>query len=216
MTTTRMKLWLFPAAIYALFFVWYTDLGGPLSASEIDKYMATMTANGSDRGTIDMVKRFASADTGRQFLMVNNIEMNKNPPDVEGAEPGESADQLIGRYMQHMFPALLSRASHPVIAGPAVFSAMDLVGIEGAETWDQGALFRYRSRRTFLDIVTNPVFADKHDFKTAALAKTIAYPIEASLYLGDPRLLLGLIVLALTALLDNGMLSAKLRQTQSN
>jgi hypothetical protein len=84
---------------------------------------------------------------------------------------------------------------------------MDLEGIEGAENWDQAALFRYRSRRALLEIVTNPAFSGKHHFKTAALDKTIAYPIETTLYLGDPRLLLGLILLAITALLDAFILS---------
>ena len=86
--------------------------------------------------------------------------------------------------------------------GSAVYPAMDVVGIEGAETWDQAALFRYRSRRDLLEIVTNPAFSGEHHFKTAALDKTIAYPIETQLYLSDPRLLLGLILLALTALVD--------------
>ena len=139
--------------------------------------------------------------------MVNNIDMNDNPPTVEGAQPGESADQLMGRYMEHMFVALLTRASHPVVMGSAVYPTMDLVGIEGAEHWDQGALFRYRSRRSFMDIVTNPAFRGQHHFKTAALEKTIAYPIETNFYLGDPRLLLGLLLLAITALIDARRLS---------
>jgi len=200
--STRTRLWLIPALVYAAFFLWYTDLGGPLSDAEVDDFMATMTANGSDPEVIAFVERFAREDSGRQFLMVNNIDLNENPPAVEGAEPGESADQLMARYMEHMIPALLSRACHPVLVGSAVYPTMDLVGIEGAENWDQGALFRYRSRRSFLEIVTDPVFRGKHHFKTAALDKTIAYPIETSLYLGDPRLLLGLILVALTALLD--------------
>ena len=93
--------------------------------------------------------------------------------------------------------------------GSAVYPTMDLVGIEGAENWDQAALFRYRSRRALLEILTNPAFNGKHHFKTAALDKTIAYPIETSLYLGDPRLLLGLIILALTALIDGWRLSRR-------
>jgi hypothetical protein len=141
--------------------------------------------------------------------MVNNIDMNESPPNVEGAEPGESASKLMGRYMAHMIPALLARACHPVLMGSAVYPTMDLVGIEGAEDWDQAALFRYRSRRALLEIVTNPAFNGKHHFKTAALDKTIAYPIETSLYLGDPRLLLGLILLALTALVDGWRLSRR-------
>ena len=205
----RLKLWLFPALLYAVFVFWYTDFGGPLNEQEIDGFIATMKSNGSDPDSITMIEAFAREDTGRQFLMVNNIDYNETPGKVEGAEAGESAKQLMARYMEHMIPALLSRASHPVVMGSAVHSSVDLVGIEGAETWDDGALFRYRSRRAFLEIVTNPAFSGKHHFKTAALDKTIAYPIETSLYLGDPRLLLGLILLALTALIDNVRLSRR-------
>tara|TARA_B100000959_G_scaffold12825_1_gene12639 strand:+ start:326 stop:499 length:174 start_codon:yes stop_codon:yes gene_type:complete len=43
---------------------------------------------------------------------------------------------------------------------------------------------------------------DRHEFKIAALDKTIAYPIEMQLYLSDPRLLLGLILLIVTLMLD--------------
>ena len=79
---------------------------------------------------------------------------------------------------------------------------MDVVGIEGAERWDTAALMRYRSRRDLLEIALNPIFAGKHDFKTAALDKTIAYPVETQVYLSDPRFLLALILLAALGLLD--------------
>ena len=205
--STRTKLWLVPALLYAVFTFWYTDFGGPLSDTEVDQFVATMKTNGSDPKTIAFIEKFAQQDSGRQFLMVNNIDMNENPPNVEGAEPGESASDLMARYMEHMIPALLARACHPIIMGAVVYPTVDLVGIEGAENWDQAALFRYRSRRAFLEIVTNPAFMGKHHFKTAALDKTIAYPIETNLYLGDPRLLLGLILLALTGLIDGWWLS---------
>lgn len=200
--STRLIIWLFPALLYALFLFWYTDLNGPLSDAEVDGFVAKMTANGSDPEVIAFIEKFAREDSGKQFLMVNNIDYNEHPPGVPGAQPGESAQQLMNRYMEHMIPALLIRASHPMLMGSAVYPAMDVVGIANAESWDTGALFRYRSRRDFLEIVTNPEFGGKHHFKTAALEKTIAYPIEPTLYLGDPRLLLGLILLALTALAD--------------
>ena len=205
----RLKIWSVPILLYVSFFSWYTDFGGPLSDSEIDHYVATMKNNGRPADLIADIKAFAKQDTGRQFLMVNNIDMSENPPDVEGAEPGESAADLMGRYMAHMIPALLARACHPILIGSAVYSSMDLVGIEGAENWDQAALFRYKSRRAFLEIVTNPVFNGKHQFKTAALEKTIAFPIETSLYLSDPRLLLALVLLALTALIENIVMSKR-------
>lgn len=201
--STRTKIWLVPALLYGVFVFWYTDFGGPLSDTEVDQIVKRMEASGRSPEMITYIEAFARQDTGRQFLMVNNIDMNENPPDVEGAKPGESASDLMDRYMEHMIPALLARASHPVLIGSAVYPALDLVGIEGAENWDQAALFRYKSRRALLEIVTNPAFNGKHYFKTAALEKTIAYPIETSLYLSDPRLLLGLLLLALTALIDN-------------
>jgi len=172
-----------------------------------------MSSNGSEPEVVRFIEQFARQDTGRQFLMVNNIDMNEDPPDTEGAEPGESADDLMGRYMAHMIPALLIRACHPVLIGSAVYSSMDVVGIEGAENWDQAALFRYKSRRAFLDIVTNPAFKGEHHFKTAALEKTIAFPIETNWYLSDPRLLLGLMLLALTALVDGWRLSRLSKQS---
>jgi hypothetical protein len=198
----RKLLWLVPTALYLVFFSWYTDFGGPLTDEEVDSFVATMQAREADPQTTAKIEGFLRNDSGRQFLMLNALDMNDNPPDVEGAAPGESADQLMERYMQHMIPELLKRASHPVILGDAAYTAIDLVGIEGAEQWTGGAFFRYRSRRSFMEIVSNPAIVDKHAYKLAALDKTIAYPIETSIYLGDLRLLVGLILLSITALLD--------------
>ena len=198
----RKALWVIPAILYTLFVVWYTDFGGPLTEAEINRYTSTMRENGSDKETIEFIEGFMRGDSGRQFLMVNNIDNNDNPPPVEGAPTNASADDLMSLYMEYMIPALLSRGCHPVLMGNAVYNSMDIVGIAGAEDWSSGALFRYRSRRDFMDIVVNPAFRGRHDFKEAALEKTVAYPIETTLYLGDPRFLLGLILLAMTALLD--------------
>jgi hypothetical protein len=205
----RAQAWLISALVYAAFVIWYTDFGGPLSDAEVDAFVSTMEARDTDPALVASLERFFRNDTGRQFLMVNAIDMNDNPPDVEGAAPGENADQLMDRYLEHMFPELLKRASHPVIVGEAVHTALDTLGIEGAEQWTDAAMFRYRSRRSFMEIIVNPEFSGKHDFKHAALDKTLAYPIETSLYLGDLRLLLGLFLLAVTALLDNLLLSSR-------
>ena len=205
--TQRSKIWLSSALVYAAFVFWYTDFSGPLSDTEVDQFVVTMTENGSDPSTVAYLETFLRNDSGRQFLMLNALDMNDNPPDVEGAEPGESAQQLMDRYMKHMYPELLKRASHPVIFGQAAYTVLDNVGIENAEQWTDGAIFRYRSRRSFMDLVANPNIRGRHAFKLAALDKTIAYPIETSIYLGDMRLILGLILLSITALLDSFLLA---------
>ncbi len=201
--STRVKLWLFPTLLYAVFVFWYTDFGGPLSEEEVDEFVKVMTANGATLERVDYYAKFLRNDTGRQFLMVNALDMNENPPHLEHAPANADADTLIGLYMEHMIPELLKRACHPVLMGDAVYSVIDIVGIEGAEQWSSAALFRYRSRRSFMEIISNPDILGPHDYKLAALEKTIAYPIETTLYLADPRLLLALALLALTALIDS-------------
>ena len=194
-----MKIWASLIVIYLGFFFWYTDLGGKLDSEEIDFFLEKLQENNSDLDSdmYESIKNFMENDSGRQFLMVNNVDINENPEDVEGAEPGESAESLLGRYMEHMYSQLLKRACHPVFAGKAVWTAMDIIGIEGAENWDQAALMRYKSRRAFMEIATHPDMFGKHQFKIAALEKTIAYPVETQLYLSDPRFILGLIFLVL-------------------
>ena len=194
-----MKIWASLIIIYLGFFFWYTDLGGKLDSEEIDLFLEKLQENNSDLDSdmYESIKSFMENDSGRQFLMVNNVDINENPEDVEGAEPGESAESLLGRYMEHMYSQLLKRACHPVFAGKAVWTAMDIIGIEGAENWDQAALMRYKSRRAFMEIATHPDMFGKHQFKIAALEKTIAYPVETQLYLSDLRFILGLIFLVL-------------------
>ncbi len=198
----RIWVWGISALIYGAFVFWYTDFKGPLQPDEIAGFIAKLEANGAPPEGLDRIRRFMETDTGRQFLMVNLLDMNEDPPDVAGAEPGESASQLMDRYMEHMYPQLFTRACHPVTMGIAVSTAMDLAGIEGAEVWDVAALMRYRSRRSLMEIASNPEMPGRHDFKMAALTKTIAFPIETRIYLGDPRLLLGLTLFGVAALLD--------------
>ena len=200
--TARMKIWFLPALFFALFLFWYTPTGGPLSDVEIDNFIVKMEENGSSREAIAMIRQFGEEDTGKHFIMINNIDYNETPGNVVGAAPGENAQQLMDRYMGHMIPAMLSRGSHPVMMGPAAYRSMDVIGVEGVDIWDMGGLVRYRSRRDFLEIVTDPAFSGKHHFKAAALEKTIAFPVEPDFNLGDARLLIGRLLLSLTALAD--------------
>jgi hypothetical protein len=126
--------------------------------------------------------------------MVNVIDMYETPLQVSGVKPGDTSSEVLEKYMQYMYPALFARASHPVLFGAAANVAMDLMNAPGMERWTQGAAMRYRSRRDMLDITTNPEFAGSHDFKIAAMRKTIAFPLDPWWHLGDPRLLLALLL----------------------
>ena len=196
-----MRIWASLFIVYGLFFTWYTDFGGKLNDNEIKFYYSKFESNALKDGRVleprimKLLQKFMEEDSGKQFLMVNVIDMSENPTFPDGTVSEESADNLMNEYMEHMYGEILKRASHPVFMGSSVNNSMDLVGIENAEVWETAALFRYKSRRAFLEIVTHPDMNSKHKYKIAALEKTIAFPVETQLYLGDPRLLLGLIFL---------------------
>lgn len=103
-------------------------------------------------------------DTGNDFIMINALYLNDNPPALAATGPGADA--------------------------------MDISGIEGAKHREQGALFRYCSRRDILAIATDPALDERHDYKMAALTKTIAYPVEPIPNPDDFRILFTLILFA--------------------
>ena len=184
--------WLVIAATYLGFFSWYTSLKGPLSPQEIEYYIEKVNATSEELASF---RKFMEEDDGRDFVMINIMEMYDTPLQIEGVEPGETTDQVLAKYMEYMFPAMLSKASHPVFRGNAAsLLAMDIMNADGMETWTGAAGVRYRSRRDMIEISTNPEFAGRHEFKVAALAKTIAFPVAPFNYLGDPRLLLALLL----------------------
>ena len=194
---TRIRwVWLVCGALYVAFFSWYTSFGGPLTADEIDQYMGYFEQRepAPAEETLALLRKFMVEDTGDDFVMVNVIDMYDTPLQVAGVGPEDTADDVLDKYMQYMYPALFSRASHPVLYGEAANVAMDLMNAPGMAHWTRGAGMRYRSRRDMLEISTNPAFSGSHDFKIAAMRKTIAFPLDPWFQLGDPRLVLALIL----------------------
>jgi hypothetical protein len=184
--------WLVIAITYLGFFSWYTSFNGPLNPQEIEYYIEKVNATSEELASF---RKFMEEDDGRDFVMINIMEMYDTPLQIEGVKPGETTDQVLAKYMEYMFPAMLSKASHPVFRGNAAsLLAMDIMNADGMETWTGAAGVRYRSRRDMIEISTNPEFAGRHEFKVAALAKTIAFPVAPFNYLGDPRLLLALLL----------------------
>ena len=195
MTTTTWT-WLIIAVIYLAFFSWYTSFEGPLTEGEIEHYLELSKTQDPDSSADDLarIRAFMEEDTGDDFVMINVIHLYNTPLQIDGVAPGDTTDDVLAKYMEYMLPAMLSRASHPVFQGPAVSPAMDIMNAKGMEIWSAGAGVRYRSRRDLLEIGTNPAFAGRHEFKVAAMVKTIAFPVDPFNYLGDPRLVLALLL----------------------
>ncbi|MEM1401854.1 MAG: hypothetical protein AAGG55_00865 [Pseudomonadota bacterium] len=201
MSRKRAIVWLSPLLIWGLFTYWYTNTEGALTQEEMTHYLTRMQQVDQTL-SLETLRTFMENDTGKSLIMVNLLDLAENPSPLPGAPADLTARDMLDHYMEFMYPELLARASHPIYAGRAVAPAMDLSGIEGAERWTTGALMRYRSRRDLLDIATNPRFYERHDFKMAALTKTIAFPVESVFHYADPRFMLALLLLSVTALID--------------
>ena len=187
-------LWLGLTVLYGAFTGWYTSCAGPLEPEEVDSYIARMAEEGAKGERLALWRRFLATDTGDDFAMWNAIDLRNAPLSVEGVPPGESAEQMLDRYTEPFLGKALASASHPVMVGNAASEALDLWGIEGGERWTMGGLVRYRSRRDLVELALATLDSDIHRYKIAAMEKTIAFPLDPWFQLGDPRLVLALVL----------------------
>ena len=195
--------WIISLLLYIGFFVWYTNLSGPLSEEEIDLVIKRMDKGETTISEVDRSNfiKFLRNDDGGDFYMVNFLDLNENPPIMEKTGESATATDLLDYYMEYMYPELFIRASHPVFAGNVSAKALDHLGAEETKEWDRTAIMRYRSIRDLLEIGNNEIFSERHEYKINALVKTIAIPVSAP-FLFDFRVIFFLFLLTLTLLVD--------------
>lgn len=194
--------WYFFILFYVFFFIWYTNLSGPLNDKEIKFFMKVISERAvNDEQRIERLRKFMEEDDGKDFFMVNFLDYNDTPETMPATGKGASSSNLMNYYMEYMYPEMFKRASHPVFFSDVFFPAMDIVSAEGMEDWDNVALVRYRSRKDMLQIGLNPIFDERHPYKIEALDKTIAIPVETP-FLNDLRLILFILFLTLGLFID--------------
>ena len=198
MTKTKLT-WVILVVLYGSFFSWYTSCSGPLTDAEVEHFVSRMQQSNPDipPERLAMLREFLETDTGDDFVMVNVIEFRDTPLQVEGVSPTDTSAEVMAKYMEFMFPALLRRACHPVLYSTAAAPALEMFGIDGVREWTNGAGMRYRSRRDMIEIASDPSFHGPHEFKIASMNKTFAFPADPWFHLGDPRLILALIALVI-------------------
>lgn len=202
-------IWGLALALYAGFRLWYDGRRRPLSPEEVKAALERFASYPDiDAARLARVREFLERDDGREFVMVNLLELHAGkvaPPG--GGAPRPAADVLRG-YTGPFLRALLRRAGHPLFVGPAVGGNLEQWGVEAGPGWSFAGLIRYRSRRDMVALATHPSFADAHLFKRAAIACTFAFPVRPALPLASPlRAGVGL-VLALAAALAHLALAA--------
>lgn len=182
-------IWLIAALAYVAFYSWYVGFKRRLSADEVEAFCCTLESIWSaDR--IAPVKTFLSRDSGRDFYMVNLVNLRAH------TASGESGKAAMQRYQKPFLKGILKRACHPIAVGIAASHAVECWGIANGEAWTVAAFVRYRSRRDLAEILLTPSFHAIHLHKEAAVDKTIAFASDPAFIVGGgPKVVVPLLLL---------------------
>jgi hypothetical protein len=195
-------IWLAAALLYALFRAWYDNWRGPLTADEIEAYLARIEGTPSaELNDLTTLRAFLEADDGREFVMLNLVRLDPEP--IRHPLTGEptSARRLLRQYLAGFLPVLLRHGGHPALHAAKIGGYVDAWNVPPDPGWTMMGYVRYRSRRDMMQLATHPRFQDAHLFKAAAMPLTFSFPTAPApgLFIG-PRIWIAL-VLALAAAL---------------
>lgn len=185
------------ATVLALFVLWVwrkQEPRRPLTVAEIDRYCETIHASfpvpdHQDRAAwVARVRRFAENDDGRDIYMLNLLRYNETMakgPAAAGSFTGtpHEANEI---YEANAKPILMKSGAFPIFAGK-VEDANAVGGPDPAEDhWTRILVVHYPSRRHFLDLLTNPQYLTRADFKSYAMHMALV-PVKREMVIPDFR-----------------------------
>lgn len=198
-------LWLSTTALYLIFRFWYDGLRRPLSAQEVEDFMARSApapgSPGKSHTDPAVLRTFLESDDGCEFVMCNWVKLHpQSMPHPTSGKPTPPME-LLQAYIKPFLKVLFMHGGHPVLAARKVAGYVDSWNTPPDPGWVLLGMMRYRSRRDMMKLATHPRFLGGHAFKFAAIEATFSFPTQvvSSLVLG-PRWSVAL-ALALTAAL---------------
>lgn len=194
--STPLSLALLASAL-AVFVLWVwrkQEPRRPLTAAEIERYCEIIDArfpipDHQDRTDwVARVRRFAENDDGRDIYMLNLLRYNEamaNGPDPAGSFSG-TPDEANTIYEANAKPVLMKSGAFPIFAG----KVEDLNAVGGPDpaedNWTRILVVHYPSRRHFFDLLTNPQYLSKADFKSYAMHMALV-PVKREMVIPDFR-----------------------------
>lgn len=203
--TAGIWIWGIASLAAIVFLGWYRNWRGPLTANEIERYMAkAIEMHGANAfNDFGIVRQFLEADDGREFVMLNLVRLA--PGEVADPETGAPAraSALMQRYTKPFMRALIRRGGHPAIVARKVGGYVDAWRVPPDPGWTIVGFMRYRSRRDMIELVVDPRFSSSHAFKFAATAETFSFPTHPMLRLYPSPVLWVPLLIALVASLSH-------------
>ena len=179
--------------LYAAFWAWHSQGGGKLTHAEIDQYLVMIEKlplpEQKVQDFIARLRPWAEADDGKPVYMFNLInffpQLKRFPgaPDFKG-----TPRQANAHYEKGLTWLWLSHASYPTFIG--VPQARNLINMQPERTWENMTVVRYPSRRTFLKLISHPVYAPLAAYKFIAVELDLV-PVSNRIMVPDLRWLVG-------------------------
>lgn len=217
----RFRFELVLALVLALFVAWAwhkQEPNAPLSKAETDRYLAVVAAkfpipDGMDKAaTLARLRGFAENDDGRDVYMLNLLRFNDrmaSGPAPAGSFEGTPEEANV-IYEDNAKPILMKSGAFPIFSG-RVEEANAIGGLDAAEDkWTRILVVHYPSRRHFFELLTDPEYLKKADYKSYAMHIALV-PVKRELVVPDFRFLAlaGAIMLFLLIALIRTLRSAR-------
>ncbi|MGL6106562.1 hypothetical protein [Romboutsia sp.] len=171
--------------VYVSFANYHNGSGKKLTNQEVDNYISEMQRNITKDSTgvelssaeIEQVRYFGYNDDGKSFYMINLMRANEKPMYPAGHDyPGNVADAKK-RYVDGATALLLKKLDYPVVNLSYASREAMSQGSGELEKFDQFYLIRYKNRKDFMELISNPAYAPIAMHKFAADKDTILIPI---------------------------------------
>ena len=183
-------LWLIALLTYALFYCWYVGFRSRVTPAEVEETMAILDAGLVDETRKSHLRHFLANDDGKDFVMVNLLEL---------AKPRKESSKNLNAYQKIFLGQLLRKAGHPILIARAASGNVENVACQEFDNWTAAGMVRYRSRRDLMEILPATIGSEHHELKLSALDKTFAFPASPWFVVGGPKLLVPLLIALIAA-----------------
>ena len=189
---TPTFIWGIAALLYVGFWFWYIGISRKITSDEVESTINLLqTRSNYSVKQIDTIRHFFEQDDGKDFVMVNLLELK---------EPMQQSRKNLAAYQKVFLGNLLKRAGHPVFIARAASGNLEDIGC-GTDNWTAAGMVRYRSRRDLLEVLPATVGSEHHELKLESLVRTFAYPGAPWTLIGGPKLIVPMALALIAALL---------------
>jgi len=178
---------------YVAFWAWYSQGAGKLTQAEIDQYVENIEKlplpENAVQAFITRLRSWAEADDGKPVYMFNLIHFFPKLQPFPGAPDFKGTPEQANAYYEKKLIWLwLSHASYPTFIG--VPQAKNVINMQPERTWGNMTVVRYPNRRTFLKLISHPIYAPLAPYKFIAVELDLV-PVSKGMVVPDLRWVVG-------------------------